>query len=99
VFSPFLSELIPVSFDSCAFPASVALGLKIGLPRDYNVDYGVVLSECILWILLFPTFTESLLDDGMILSRFLTQISSLGVILTFVTLDDKFATPAWRYIP
>ena len=28
---------------------------------------------------------------------FTEQISSLGIILTFLTLEDKFATPAWRY--
>jgi len=28
----------------------------------------------------------------------LSQISGLGIILTYVTLDDKFSTAAWRYI-
>src|ERR1700694_1776462 len=61
--TPF-SRLIQVPFDYCAFATSVTMGFKVGLPRNYHVDYGIVLPKCVLRILLFSRVTASLLDDG-----------------------------------
>ena len=72
---------------------------QVRLCWNYSSHNGIFFSEYLLWILLFPATTENILDDGFILIWFmLTQISGLGIVLTFVTLDDKFSTPTWRYI-
>jgi hypothetical protein len=40
------------------------MGIKVGLSRDYNSHHWIVLSNYLLWILLFPAFAENILDNG-----------------------------------
>jgi len=74
------------------------MGIKAGLPWNYDIDHGVVFSQRILWILLFFRICKRFIGQwyGSARENINMKISSLGIILTFVTLDDKFATPAWR---
>jgi len=41
------------------------MGIKAGLPWNYDIDHGVVFSQRILWILLFSASAKDLLDNGM----------------------------------
>jgi hypothetical protein len=54
-----------VSHDTGTFTACGAMGVKVGLPRDYDLNYGIFLSQCVLWILLFSALAKDLLDYGI----------------------------------
>ena len=98
-YSLLILRLIKVPHHHGTFTICLKIMEQVRLLWNYISDNGVFLSECLLWVLLFPTFTENILDDGFLPIWFvLTQISGLGIIVTIVTLDDKFATPTWRYI-
>jgi hypothetical protein len=56
------NDLVP--YGDRTFTACVKMGIKVGLPRDYNSHHRIVLPNYLLWILLFPAFAENILDNG-----------------------------------
>jgi len=91
------TDLSLVPHDHCTFTSGFKIWEQARLSWHHTAYNRIVLSECVLWILLFSRVAKGLLDDGTdVVRTWLIEISGIGILLTFFTITDKFASSAWR---